>query len=328
MDRFDAARSFEQGAGSFQLPRHIFGYVWRVSAHDQLVLSLLSIVVFLLNMAPLELQRRIVNGAINDRRLDYLLMLCGGYAAVALIMGAIKLWLNIYRAKVGERATKSLREHMYRHGMGLPSEQRDSKAEGVEISVILGEAATVGAFVGESFSEPLLSGGILVSVIGYMLWVQPWIGLVSLFLFAPQFYFVPVMQGAINRTVRQRTRLFRALSVGIIEELEGSKLDGDHNAQIGRAFELNMRVFRLKFTMNFLMNALYHLSIVGVLLIGGWFVIRGETQVGTIVAFTSGLNQLNDPWGDLVNYFRDVTSTQVSYRLIADVLETEEQGSA
>jgi ABC-type bacteriocin/lantibiotic exporter with double-glycine peptidase domain len=44
--------------------------------------------------------------------------------------------------------------------------------------------------------------------------------------------------------------------------------------------------------------------------------------VGTVVAFISGLNRMNDPWGDLVNYFRDLTNVGVKYQLIAEVLDT------
>jgi hypothetical protein len=29
---------------------------------------------------------------------------------------------------------------------------------------------------------------------------------------------------------------------------------------------------------------------------------------------------MNDPWGDLVNYFRDINVTQVKYRLLADAV--------
>ena len=43
-----------------------------------------------------------------------------------------------------------------------------------------------------------------------------------------------------------------------------------------------------------------------------------QLEVGGIVAFISGVGRLNDPWGDLVNYFRDLSLTQVKYRLVAD----------
>jgi len=35
---------------------------------------------------------------------------------------------------------------------------------------------------------------------------------------------------------------------------------------------------------------------------------------------TDRCHQLNDPWGDLVNYFRDLTVTQVKYRLLANAV--------
>ena len=43
-----------------------------------------------------------------------------------------------------------------------------------------------------------------------------------------------------------------------------------------------------------------------------------QLEVGGIVAFIPAVGRLNDPWGDLVNYFRDLSLTQVEYRLVAD----------
>jgi hypothetical protein len=45
--------------------KDLYRYVWRVSARDQVILSGLSIALFLLELAPLELQRRIVNTAVD-----------------------------------------------------------------------------------------------------------------------------------------------------------------------------------------------------------------------------------------------------------------------
>jgi ABC-type bacteriocin/lantibiotic exporter with double-glycine peptidase domain len=87
-------------------------------------------------------------------------------------------------------------------------------------------------------------------------------------------------------------------------------------------YRLNVQIFARKFGMNFLMNLFYHFGVIGILFIGSWFVIEGRTEIGTVVAFISGLNRMNDPWGDLVNYFRDLTNAAVKYRMIARVLDT------
>ena len=61
-----------------------------------------------------------------------------------------------------------------------------------------------------------------------------------------------------------------------------------------------------------------HLQVVAALLIGGWMVHTDQLEVSGVVAFISGAGRLNDPWGGLVDYFRDFSLTQVKYNLVAD----------
>lgn len=330
------------------LPASLYAYIWRSSARHQAALSALSVVVFAMSMAPLELQRRIVNDvikggaakvatghldALRDGALDTLLLLCALYAGAAVFMGAVKLALNTYRGWVGERATFDLRRRVHAmmpllYGAMVVDDggaaDRAVAAEGTEIAMVVAEVEPVGGFVGISISEPLLQGGIFATVVGYMLFLQPLMALVCLALFMPQLGFVPVLQRAINRRAAARIQVMREVSAGLIEDEKralsprGQALFQQRAREI---FHLNMQIFRRKFFMNFLMNATYHLNVVGILLVGGWFVLTGRTELGTVVAFLSGLAQLNDPWGDLVNYFRESTTAQVKYRLIAGALD-------
>ena len=47
------------------LVKDLYRYIWKVSARGQVLLSVLAVAVFLLELVPLELQRRIVNGAVD-----------------------------------------------------------------------------------------------------------------------------------------------------------------------------------------------------------------------------------------------------------------------
>ena len=91
--------------------------------------------------------------------------------------------------------------------------------------------------------------------------------------------------------------------------------------RIDRIFGLNIQIYWLKFTMNFLMNLTHQFGVISVLLVGGWYVLEHQLEIGTVVAFISGLKQVNEPWSDLVDYFREMTVSQVKYRLITGVLE-------
>jgi ABC-type multidrug transport system fused ATPase/permease subunit len=80
--------------------------------------------------------------------------------------------------------------------------------------------------------------------------------------------------------------------------------------------------------MNFLMNFTYHAGIATALAIGGWFAVSGRIDVGTVVAFISGLAKVNDPWGDIVNWFREATVVSVKYRLVAEATDALARGES
>src|SRR4051794_31468047 len=87
----------------------LYRYVWRATGRSQILLSLLAVGVFLLELAPLELQRRIVNSAVEQHTYDLIALLCGLYLIVALVQGGLKLILNVYRGSVIETVSKGLR---------------------------------------------------------------------------------------------------------------------------------------------------------------------------------------------------------------------------
>ena len=186
-------------------------------------------------------------------------------------------------------------------------------------AMLVGEVEPIGGFVGSSLSEPLLQGGILLSVFAYIVHIDRWMAAAAFALFVPQLVFVPLMQGAINRRAGARVWVLRQLGVSAIDTRPVSiERDISDTKRIDRVLKLNMGIYKLKFSMNFLMNFCSHLQIVGALLIGGWMVHTARLEVGGIVAFISGVGRLNDPWGDLVNYFRDLTLNQVKYSLVAN----------
>ena len=62
------------------LPRNVFRYVLSTRAPHQLALLALTAGVALLEVAPLELQRRIVNDLVKHRPYSWVVGLCAVYA--------------------------------------------------------------------------------------------------------------------------------------------------------------------------------------------------------------------------------------------------------
>jgi ABC-type multidrug transport system fused ATPase/permease subunit len=307
-----------------EMPGNIYRYVLATSFWHQLVLMGLTVAVFLLEVVPLELQRRTIDDLVKHRDFWWIIELGAVYAGTVLLQGGTKLVVNLYRSWVGERATRDLRRRVHVLVSSTSAASSTPEAEGVQASMIVTEVESIGGFVGGSVSEPLLQGGILFSVLAYMIHVDVWMAATAFALFVPQLVFVPLMQRAMNRRTRVRVRIIRRLSVSAVEGTGGDAArDRADDERIQRVFVLNMGIFRFKFSMNFLMNLSTQLQVIGALLVGGWAVYAGRLEIGGVVAFISGIGRITDPWGDLVNYFRDVNITQVKYALVRDAINQQ-----
>src|SRR5277367_729056 len=221
--------------------REFYAYVWRSSASRQIVLIVLAIIAALMAMVPLELQRHIINTLAGREKAERLAWLCGAYLIAALIISGLKYLLNIKSAGLGESMILSLRQHIF----SSSSPQRSDKAlgetvkdkAGTFVAMIANEAEAVWKFVGDCISTPIVQAGTLLSVLGYMLYTEPRLGLVVLLIAVPQIFLVPVIQRRINVQVRERVRTLRHagdLIVGDMQTVRGSA--NSLKSEVGRAF--------------------------------------------------------------------------------------------
>ena len=118
------------------LPHSIMGYVFRYSGKHQIGLAALAVAVFALSTVPLELQRRIINDAIESGATGTILWLAAAYAGVALAEQGLKLILNVYRGWVSEAAVRRLRKLLE----VSPEEQKD--VTGTRVAMMVDEAVS------------------------------------------------------------------------------------------------------------------------------------------------------------------------------------------
>jgi len=224
----------------------------------------------------------------------------------------LKMLLNIYRGWVSEASVRMLREVVQKECDPTCEEETGTRA-----AMMLSEAEPIGGFVGVSTSEPLLQAGILVSVMGYMALLEPWMALLGLASLLPQLVVVPLMQRAINKRAEARIKTLRDVSSGIVGDPVTPRTE---RARINRVFALNMGIFKIKYSMNLFMNLMQYFAVAIALGVGGWFAVQGRIDVGAVVACVTGITKLKDPWGDLVNWGRELSVVQVKYRLFASAV--------
>lgn len=290
------------------------GYVVRCSGRHQIGLAVLAAGVFGLSSVPLEFQRRIVNDAIKSGATRTIIWLAIAYVVVALVEQGLKLALNIYRAWVSEDAVRTLRKTLCEIDERECPPSKNGGETGMHAAMVVAEAEPIGGFVGMAISEPLMQLGTLLSVVGYMAYIEPWTLALSVGFLVPQMLFVPPMQRAINRRASRRIQTIRHVGGDIVES------GVPEEERIERVFRLNMGIYKIKFSMSLAMNFMHYLAVAAALGVGGLFVIDHRTELGTVVAVVSGLGKLKDPWTDLVSWGRELSVDAVKYRLFADAL--------
>jgi ABC-type multidrug transport system fused ATPase/permease subunit len=211
---------------------------------------------------------------------------------------ASNIYLNIKSSGLGESMILSLRQDMYSSSSPLRSDgaldETPKDKAGTFVSMISSEAEAVGKFVGDCISTPMVQAGTLLSVLGYMLYIEPRLGLVVLLIAVPQVFAVPMIQRRINTLVRERVRTLRRAGDLVVDGMrDDSASAASHGSEIGKEFEtiygVRLRVFKLKFGLKFLVSGLESVGVFLLLFVGGIMVLNGKTEIGIVVAFISGL---------------------------------------
>jgi ABC-type bacteriocin/lantibiotic exporter with double-glycine peptidase domain len=155
-----------------------------------------------------------------------------------------------------------------------------------------------------------------------MIYIQPVIALVGALFLAPQVMLALYMQRDLNVLVERQVGLVRKLGSETIEDRDDSArketLEGKEGEfrTIGAIFRNRMRFNTLKFGLKALLNAVNAMGPLMVLLVGGYLVIKGQTTIGTVVAFVSGFERLSGPLRDLLNFYREYEQARVQHRMI------------
>src|SRR6478672_9246044 len=87
----------------------LYLYVWRTSRSKQIAICVLTMALAPLSTVPLELQRRIVDYALAEKKLALLVVLGSVYFVVICFNGAIKYVLNMVKGMAGETIARDIR---------------------------------------------------------------------------------------------------------------------------------------------------------------------------------------------------------------------------
>lgn len=300
----------------------LYRAIWRASAGRQMILIALAFAVAVLAAAPLSYQKEIINELTDGSATpEKVVWLCVGMMAVILLSLGLK-WLMGFRSNtLGEDMIRLIRKAIL---TGFTSDEGNSKNAGQVATMVSAEAEELGKFSGSAFSEPVVQIGTLISVIGFIASTQPKLGLIAVLIIVPQVVVVLYTQVRVNTLISKRVHVLRQAS-GQITGVDVTTLQGEVEQAFDTIFETRRKIFHWKLSTKFFLSAVNGAGSVGVLMLGGALVLRGQTDVGTVVAATLGLGRLQAPTAFLIAFYRQASATRVKYELLRSAFPKESQ---
>ncbi|WMS43629.1 ABC transporter ATP-binding protein [Acuticoccus sp. MNP-M23] len=321
LDRSTGAGHMDKDASPHS---HVFSFIWAVSWRQQIFIMLLALTVAGLDVVPLEIQRRIVDGAIDTGSIPVLVRLALVYLGVLAVHQVTKHVLRVFQGAVAEDVLRAARARLYRDSapdteVELDSDDDESVGErkkgGTRVAVLGQEIEAISVFSGNAFGEAAVQIATICGLVFYMIFTEPFLAAISLPFLIPQALVVPMVQTRINRLSKNRVEERRALNAAVMKD------DDQRFLKSGRTLRtLGVNVAWWKSVARFIVNSLNALAPLAVLSFGGYLAIEGETSIGTIVAFVSGFQRMSDPAKHLLDYYRSASLTQTRYRLIRDFI--------
>jgi ABC-type multidrug transport system fused ATPase/permease subunit len=290
----------------------------------QLLLVLAAIVSVFANILPLEMQKRIVNEAINLRKFNLLLIYCGIYLAAFVAASGLKFMINSLQTIIGQRTIADMRKELYGHILTLPLSFYRRTQPGLVVAAMTTELATAGDFIGMAVAVLVTNLLMLFAFAGYLFQLNPLLAATTLSIYPVVLLLLPTLQKRVNIYNKKRVDAGRRVSSKI-----GESIAGIHEIQANGAFSIEtskfdkcvnlLRRIRIKWKLfrygvkvvNSIFTNLSRFLVFG---LGGYLAINGQLELGALVAFLSAQEKLYDPWKELIEFYQAYQTSSVTYK--------------
>ncbi|GJE47240.1 hypothetical protein GOFOIKOB_0260 [Methylobacterium tardum] len=260
-------------------------------------------------------------------RLELLLGLSTLFLTLVLINGAFKFWINLQKGILGERMLRRLRFQLFSLMLRFsPEAQREVKSSETA-TIIRDEVEPIGSFIGDAIVVPVFLGTQAATALAFIMMQNLWLGLAAGGMVGVQMVVIPRLRREIIRLSRRRQIASRNLAGRVAEVLDGlpAVLLNDtgrwERAEIGgrlySLYDLRLRIYRRKFAVKYLNNLLAQVTPFLFYAIGGYFALKGELDIGQLVAVLAAYRDLPPPLKELIDWDQQRLDVEVKYETVA-----------
>lgn len=317
--------------------RSLYSWVFSGNWYLQVVLILVILALVFLRVLPLEIQKRIVNDVLALGDVQQLVIYCLIYLLAVLFASLLKMAVNTLQSIIGQRALTDMRKALYQHILRLPLSFFRKTAPGTVVASLVTELAASATFVGAAVAVPLSNILTLIAIGAYLIWLNTLLGIVTLSIYPIALFVVPLVQRGVNKANRQRVDVSNSMASRVTETISGisevhaqgsfQTEERHYNAIVERLFKIRIVWTMFRDGVKVTNNLFVGLGPVIVLLLGGYLIMQGETELGSIVAFLSAQEKLYDPWKELITFYQTQQDASVRYTKVMQIFDGQTEFS-
>ncbi|NBN62605.1 ATP-binding cassette domain-containing protein [Microvirga tunisiensis] len=322
------------------MEKSLFRFIWKFSARQQLTILFITVLSYPVSYILLELPKLIVNDAVQGDgfprdvfgfefdQISYLFLLCLTFLFLVIVSNGIKLGLNVYKGRLGERMLRRLRFELFQRVLRFRLPHFRKVSSGEIIPMITAEVEDVGGFIGEAVALPAYQGGLLAVQLGFIFMQDPLLGLAAISSYPVQAYIIPKLQRKVVLLSRERVKNVRVISdkvgeaIGAVPEIHANDASAWHSADVADRlyanFKIRYEIYNRKYFIKFLNNFMNQLTPFFFYMIGGYLVIEGSLSIGALLAVIAAYKDLAGPWKELLDYYQLVSDVDVKYQTVVE----------
>lgn len=266
-------------------------------------------------------------------QLQYLVVMSFVFLGAVVVNGQFKKTINTQKGRMGERMLRRLRYELYDRILRFPPAHFRKVKQAELATMVKDEVEPLGGFIGDAFVAPMFLGGQALTAIIFIM-LQNWLlGIVVIILLGVQMAIIPRLRKPVLVLGRQRQLSARLLAGRIAETADGIHEIHIHGAtnyeradiseRLGAIFKIRFDLYQKKFVAKFWNNLLSQATPFAIYLIGGYFAITGQMDVGAVVGVLLAYKDLPSPIKELIDWDQQRQDVQIKYEQVIDQFQPE-----
>ena len=267
-------------------------------------------------------------------QLPYLFALTFAFLSLIVVNGGLRFQINTMKGWLGERMLRRLRYALFDHILRFPL-ARFRRMKSAELATMIkDEVEPLGGFVGESMITPLSLAGEALTAMVFILLQHVYLGMIAFGVVVLQAFVIPRLRRQLLTLAKQRQISARQLAGRIAEVADGATEVHAHDtsnyeraevsSRLGKIFRIRFEFYQRKFLIKFLNNFLSQVAPFLFYLIGGYLVIQGRLDIGTLVAVIAAYKDLPSPIKELIDWDQQRLDVQIKYTQVVEQFTVED----